>query len=68
MMPTKKYPYLKRFVLEAGSKKQNFLGENPKSRLMLLTGMRFIPVLRWYSVVMTLSASLLCWTRKSLSQ
>ena len=32
-----KYPYLKRFVLEAGSKKQNFLGENPKSRLMLLT-------------------------------
>lgn len=25
-----KYPYLKRFVLEAGSKKQNFLGENPK--------------------------------------
>ena len=24
-------------MLEAGSKKQNFLGENPKSRLMLLT-------------------------------
>ncbi len=32
-----KYPYLKRFVLEAGSKKQNFLGDNPKSRLLLLT-------------------------------
>ena len=29
--------YLKRFQLEAGSRKQNFLGENPKSRLMLLT-------------------------------
>ena len=33
-----KYPYLKRFVLEAGSKRQNFLGENPKSRLLLLSG------------------------------
>lgn len=32
-----KYPYLKRFQLEAGSKKQNFLGDNPKSRLLLLT-------------------------------
>ena len=32
-----KYYYLKRFQLEAGSRKQNFLGENPKSRLMLLT-------------------------------
>lgn len=32
-----KYPYLKRFQLEAGSRKQNFLGENPKSRLLLLT-------------------------------
>ena len=32
-----KYFYLKRFQLEAGSRKQNFLGENPKSRLMLLT-------------------------------
>lgn len=32
-----KYPYLKRFQLEAGSRKQSFLGENPKSRLLLLT-------------------------------
>lgn len=32
-----KYYYLKRFQLESGSRKQNFLGENPKSRLMLLT-------------------------------
>lgn len=32
-----KYYYLKRFQLEAGNRKQNFLGDNPKSRLMLLT-------------------------------
>lgn len=32
-----KYFYLKRFQLESGSRKQNFLGENAKSRLMLLT-------------------------------
>lgn len=32
-----KYCYLKRFQLEVSSRKQNFLGENPKSRLMLLT-------------------------------
>ena len=32
-----KYFYLKRFQLDAGNKKQNFLGENPKSRLMILT-------------------------------
>ena len=32
-----KYPYLKRFQLEAGNKKQNFLGENPKNHLLLLT-------------------------------
>ncbi|WP_099463952.1 DNA gyrase/topoisomerase IV subunit A [Parabacteroides provencensis] len=31
------YPYLKRFQLEAGSRKQNFLGENPKNRLFILT-------------------------------
>lgn len=33
-----KYPYLKRFILEPSSRKQNFLGENPKSSLLLLTG------------------------------
>lgn len=32
-----KYSYLKRFQLEAGSRKQNFVGENPKSRLLILT-------------------------------
>ncbi|WP_455498547.1 DNA gyrase/topoisomerase IV subunit A [Coprobacter sp.] len=31
------YPYLKRFKLEPAQKKQNFLGENPKSSLILLT-------------------------------
>lgn len=31
------YPYLKRFKLEANARKQNFLGENPKSSLILLT-------------------------------
>jgi len=31
------YPYLKRFPLEANAKKQNFLGDNPKSSLYLLT-------------------------------
>ncbi|MDR1780373.1 MAG: DNA gyrase/topoisomerase IV subunit A [Tannerella sp.] len=36
-----KYPYLKRFTLEAGSKKQNFLGENSKSTLYLLTDEAF---------------------------
>ena len=33
-----KYCYLKRFQFEVSARKQNFLGENPKSRLMLLTG------------------------------
>ena len=32
-----KYFYLKRFLLEGTARKQNFLGENPKNRLMLLT-------------------------------
>lgn len=32
-----KYYYLKRFLLEASARKQSFLGENPKNRLMLLT-------------------------------
>ncbi|MDR2120155.1 MAG: DNA gyrase/topoisomerase IV subunit A [Tannerella sp.] len=31
------YPYLKRFSLEAGNRKQSFLGENPRSSLYLLT-------------------------------
>lgn len=32
-----KYPYLKRFAMDASARKQNFLGENPKSALLLLT-------------------------------
>lgn len=38
------YPYLKRFIFEASPRRQRFIGENPKSRLMLLTdvpGSRF---------------------------
>ena len=31
------FPYLKRFPLEASARHQNFLGENPDSRLLLLT-------------------------------
>ena len=31
------FPYLKRFPLEASNKKQSFLGENPASRLILLS-------------------------------
>ena len=31
------YPYLKRFVVEASKRKQNFLGENANSQLILLT-------------------------------
>ncbi len=32
-----KYYYIKRFQMDVNSRKQNFLGDNPKSRLMLLT-------------------------------
>ena len=32
-----KSPYLKRFAMDASARKQNFLGENPKSSLLLLT-------------------------------
>lgn len=31
------FPYLKRFCLEAGARKQNYLGENKNNRLILLT-------------------------------
>ena len=31
------YPYIKRFCLEATARKQNYLGENRKNRLILLT-------------------------------
>jgi len=32
-----KFMYIKRFTFEASAKKQNFLGENPQSKLLLLT-------------------------------
>ncbi|MCH5309596.1 MAG: DNA gyrase/topoisomerase IV subunit A [Prevotella sp.] len=31
------YPYIKRFLMEASKRKQNYLGENPSSALLLLT-------------------------------
>ena len=31
------YPYLKRFLMEATKRKQNFMGENPSSKLVLLS-------------------------------
>ena len=31
------YPYVKRFLMEATKRKQNYLGENPLSKLVLLT-------------------------------
>lgn len=31
------YPYLKRFTMEATKKKQNYIGENPDSKLVFLT-------------------------------
>lgn len=33
-----KYPYVKRFLMEATPRKQNYIGENPDSNLVLLTG------------------------------
>lgn len=34
------YPYVKRFMLEASKRKQNYVGENPSSRLVCLTDKR----------------------------
>lgn len=31
------YPYIKRFTMEATRKKQNYLGDNPNSKLLILT-------------------------------
>ena len=31
------YPYIKRFMMDAAKRKQNFLGDNPSSKLVLLT-------------------------------
>ena len=35
------YPYVKRFLMEATKRKQNFLGENPLSKLILLSDQVF---------------------------
>ncbi len=37
------YMYLKRFNFEASAKKQNFLGENPESKLKILTDTVYPP-------------------------
>ena len=39
------YPYVKRFIMEATKRKQNFLGENPLSKLILLSDQAF-PLIR----------------------
>lgn len=40
-----KFMYIKRFAFEASAKKQNFLGENPESKLILLTDVVFPRIL-----------------------
>ena len=35
------YPYLKRFLMEASKRKQNFVGDNPQSRLVLVSDQVF---------------------------
>ena len=35
------YPYMKRFLMEANKRKQNFIGENAASRMVLLTDVAF---------------------------
>jgi topoisomerase-4 subunit A len=39
------YPYMKRFLMEATKRKQNFLGENTASRMVLLTDVTY-PLVR----------------------
>ena len=41
-------PYLKRFTMDATKKHQNFLGENPNSRLILLTDVAYPRILVTY--------------------
>ena len=41
-------PYLKRFTMEATKRHQNFLGENPDSRLILLTDVAYPRILVTY--------------------
>lgn len=35
------YPYMKRFTMEPTKKKQNYLGDNPENRLVLLTSVAY---------------------------
>ena len=35
------YPYVKRFTMEASKKKQNYIGENPDSKLVFLTDVAY---------------------------
>ena len=39
------YPYMKRFLMEAAKRKQNFMGDNPASKLVLLSDQVF-PLVR----------------------
>ena len=39
------YPYLKRFLMEGNKRKQNFLGENPQSQMVLLSDVVY-PLIR----------------------
>ena len=42
------YPYLKRFLMEASKKKQNYLGDNPNSMQILLTDQVYPRILMTY--------------------
>jgi len=42
------YPYLKRFLMEASKKKQNYLGDNPNSMQILLTDQAYPRILVTY--------------------
>ena len=42
------YPYVKRFLMEASKKKQNYLGENPNSQQLLLTDQAYPRILVTY--------------------
>ncbi|MBP5426169.1 MAG: DNA gyrase/topoisomerase IV subunit A [Prevotella sp.] len=43
------YPYVKRFLMEATKRKQNFLGENPLSKLILISDQAFPRIQVTYS-------------------
>ena len=42
------YPYLKRFQMEANKRHQNFIGDNPNSKMVLLTDITFPRILITY--------------------